>query len=159
MDYIYGLLGLLLLIAPIIIAFKVCGWRYITAFIVAIFGVPAAVILGSAIYEALIHSGEFDLKEILGFSAILGIAGLPIYFLLVIPVYFGLKRLSFPVMYSFPLSLIAIMLAFFLLISDQPMGIDVVLIISGCSLLHAFFILWLIKVIHKTFPKKSANSA
>src|SRR5690606_256967 len=72
------------------------------------------------------------------------IAGIPIYFILILPVYYVLKSSNMPIVYSFPASVSVIMVIIYTLITTKPWDYKAALVVTACSVVHTLFIIWLI---------------
>ncbi|MCF6260964.1 MAG: hypothetical protein L3J98_12540 [Gammaproteobacteria bacterium] len=128
-----------------IIALLLYPWFVNVSFLLAIVLVPSFILLLYGIFQTLFMDKQIDFIEIFTAGSLYSLAGIPIYFILVIPVYLALLKVTqFPIIFTFPFSLTIIMLLLFVFLTTKSWGYIEVLVITGCSVLHSFFILWLI---------------
>jgi hypothetical protein len=147
-----AILGLIVFILPILVALKFCDWRVVISFAISIVLVPIFFVSLTHLYMVNIQNEESS-WDTAGIAAkIFILASVPIYFVLVLPLYHYLKTLQFPLSISFPLVITAIAFSIFLLLVTKPWGLKEVLIIIGCSVFHAFVILFGIALLKKWFP-------
>ncbi|WP_375578534.1 hypothetical protein ABWH96_16105 [Marivirga tractuosa] len=141
MDFI---LPILFFLIPILIAFKLCEWQVVAAFLVGVVLVPFLMISLFHLYEVYFMSKTLDFKGALSISAMFSVFGLPIYLIIVLPFYYFLQTLQFPIHYSFPILISIIMCILFVLITEREWGWKQIAVIILCSYVHSWFILWMI---------------
>lgn len=139
-----SILGPIILLVPVLIAFYFCEWQVVVAFIVAIFVVPFTIIFLTHLFEVFFQHKPIDFKGVFEIWGLFSLAGIPIYFILILPLYYVLKSSSIPVLYSFPASVCIIMFLLFVLLVTKTWGYKEFLVVVGCSILHSLFIIWLI---------------
>lgn len=129
---------------PLAIAFKLCGWEVVAAFIITIIVVPFFIVFLSHLIGILFYNKEFDPKGCIELGAIFAIPGIPIYFIGILPLYYLMRSIDFPLYISFPCCISAIMLILAILIAERPLSYLHYLMIIACSFLHSLLIAWLI---------------
>lgn len=140
-----NVLAPLITIIALLVALYLCEWQVIAAFFVAVVAVPIILVFLTHLYEVGVQHQPMNLKEAFEMGSFFSLAGVFIYFPLILPVYYVLKSaVNFPILYSFPFGVCIIILALFALMATKPWGYKEFLMIVACSMLHAFFILWLI---------------
>jgi len=138
------LFPIILFLIPILIAFKLCEWQVVTAFILALIAVPAVMILSFHFFEIFYLNKSSDFAEAFTISGMFSIFGFPIYLIIVLPLYYFLQSLQFPLHYSFPMIITILMIILFVLITEKEWGWKEIVVILLCSYVHSYFILWLI---------------
>lgn len=151
-SFFVPIVGWIIFFLPILIAFRLCDWRVVTSFLISIISVPTFFIGLEGLYRAYVQHETVDWKDAASISGIFILFSVPIYFLVVLPLYHLLKTFSFPIILSFPLLITAIAFSFFLLMVTKPWGIKEILIILVCSVFHSMVILLGITLLKKWFP-------
>lgn len=146
------ILGIIIFVLPIIVAFRVCDWRVVVSFLVSIIAVPTLFIGISGLHSIYIENQTLKWNDFGTLVTIFVLFGIPIYFLFVLPLYHVLAGFSFPIMISFPLLITVIALSIFLLMVTKPWGIAEVAVIASCSIFHSMMILFGIVLLKKWFP-------
>ena len=149
---------LILFLLPIVLAIKFYGWRDVTAFLIAIFFVPTAFFAVVGLAGLILEEAPFDLEGLFAIGFAFGLVGVPIYFFIIIPIYFSLKKFSIPLYITFPASLTAVMLILYVCLSARDVVYMAIPVVAACSMAHAFFIMWLIKKINTIFPAYKSKS-
>jgi hypothetical protein len=135
-----NILGPLIILAPVLVALYLCEWQVVIAFFIAILIVPFIFIFLIDLFQ----------QKPMGFNGVLEtgfmffIIGIPLYFILILPIYYILKSTSMPMIYSFPASVSVIMLITYTFITTKPWDFKTALVVIACSVVHAYFIIWLI---------------
>jgi len=135
--------GHVLLVLLILLAFYVSEWQVALAFLVAVIMVPITYVLSYHMYEVIVKGQEFDSVKIM-MGGIFAMLGIPVYYALMMPSYYILKNLGFPIIISFPFVVSVIILILFKILATKPWGFTVFITLAGCGILHSLFILWLI---------------
>lgn len=146
------IVGVIIFILPIVVAFRLCDWRVVVSFLISITAVPALFIGLGGLYAIYVENQTLKWNDFGAVLAIFVLFGIPIYFLLVLPLYYVLTSLSFPIMISFPLLITVLAFSIFLLMVTRPWGIADVVGIVVCSVLHSMMILFGIVLLKKWFP-------
>ena len=151
-SIIPGIFLLAFFLLPIVLAIKSYGGRDITAFLIAIFFVPIAFFAVLGLAGLIFKETPFDVEGLFAIGFAFGLVGVPIYFFIIIPIYFSLKKFSIPLYITFPASLTAVMLILYVCLSAREVVYMALPVIATCSVVHAFCIMWLIKKINAIFP-------
>lgn len=138
------LLPIFFFLIPIVIAFKLCEWQVVTSFIIGVVAVPFLMILLFHLYEIYFMNKPSDFKGVLSISTMFAMFGLPIYLIMILPLYYFLQTLQFPFHYSFPIIISTIMSILFVIITEREWGWKQIAVIILCSYVHSWFILWVI---------------
>ena len=138
------LLPFIFILIPVFLALWFCEWQVVVSFFIGIIIVPVMLIFLFHLYEILFLHKRIDLNGAFEIGALYSVVGLPIYFIFILPVYYALKSFSFSLVYSFPVSISVIMFLFFMFVTTKPWGYKEFLVIVACSLIHSYFIIWLI---------------
>lgn len=138
------ILPILLFLTPLLISLKLCGWPVTAAFIISIVVVPFCMVLFVHLIEVALQTQKFNFRDCVEIGAMFSFAGIPIYFLLILPLYYLLRSSTFPFYITFPCSVSAVMLALCFLIAERPLTYLYVMAIIACSILHSLLITWLI---------------
>jgi len=135
----------IIIILIIIMALLFYPWFVSVAFILTIALIPSLILSMSGIFQMLFLDKPVDFKEIFVIGGIFSLAGIPIYLILIMPVYsILLKVTQFPIVVTFPSAVTIIMLLLFAFFTTKSWGYIQILIITGCSVLHSLVVLWLI---------------
>src|SRR5690554_4913251 len=102
-------LPFIFILIPVFLAFWLCEWQVVVSFFIGIIVVPVMLIFLFHLYEVLFLQKELDLNGAFEIGALYSVVGLPVYFIFILPVYYALKSFSFPLVYSFPVSISIIM--------------------------------------------------
>lgn len=135
-----NILGPLILLMPVLVALYLCDWQVAIAFFIAILIVPFIFILLIDLFQ----QKPMGFNGVLETGFIFFIFGIPLYFILILPIYYLLKSTSMPIIYSFPASVSVIMLILYTLITTKPWDYKAALVVIACSVVHTYFIIWLI---------------
>lgn len=135
-----NILGPIIILIPVLIALFLCEWQVAIAFLIAILIVPFVFILLIDFFQ----QKPMSYKDVLELGFMFFIIGIPIYFILILPMYYGLKSMGMPILYSFPASVSVIMLILYTLITTKPWDYKAALVVVACSISHGLFIIWLI---------------
>ena len=138
------LLPLIFILIPIFIAFYLAEWQVVVSILIGVLVVPLFMIFLFHGYEVLFLDRKLDLNTVLEVGALYGIIGIPVYLIGIMPIYYALKTLSYPLVYTFPFSISVVMFLLFMLITTKPWGYKEFFLIVSCSLVHSYFIIWLI---------------
>lgn len=138
--------GYVLLSGIVVLAFVVSEWQIAAAFLVAIIAVPLTIVFSTHIYEVVLNGETFNISDVFMVSSLFILGGIPLYFAFVMPLYYALNLLSFPVVISFPLAVTAFIVTLFVLFATGSWGYLVLLVVAACSAFHSLFILWLISI-------------
>ncbi|WP_188466014.1 hypothetical protein [Marivirga lumbricoides] len=138
------ILPVLIFLVPILIAFKLCEWQVISAFLVGLIAVPFFIIFLFHVYEIYFIGKSPDFNGAFTISAMFAMFGLPIYLIIILPLYYFLQSLQFPINYSFPIVISIIMSILFLIMNEREWGWKQIAVILLCSYIHSYFILWVI---------------
>lgn len=134
------ILGPIIIFIPVLIALILCEWQVAIAFLIAILIVPFLFIL----FIDFFQQNPMGYKDVLELGFMFFIIGIPIYFILILPMYYGLKSMSIPIVYSFPFGVSITMLVLYTLMTTKPWDYKAALVVIACSVSHGFFIIWLI---------------
>src|SRR5690606_27275189 len=134
----------ILFLIPVALAFWLCEWQVVVSFLIGIIVVPLILISAIHLYEATFMEKKIDFTEVFEVSALFSAVGLPLYLIAILTLYYALKTLSYPLVFTFPVSITVIMLTLFILITTKSWGYKEVLVILTCSFIHSYFIIWLI---------------
>ena len=137
-------LPLLFILTPIVIAFYFAEWQVVVAMLIGVLVVPFLLILLFHGFEVLLLYKKLDISGVLAVGGMFAIIGLPIYLMVIMPIYYALKSLPYPLVYTFPCSISVIMFLLFILITTKPWGYKEFLLVVFCSLVHSFLIIALI---------------
>lgn len=135
-----NVLGPIVILMPVLIALYFCEWQVVIAFFLAVSIVPFALIFLINLFQ----QKAMGFNDVLETGLLLSIAGIPIYCILILPIYYVLKSSSMPMPYSFPASVSIIMVILYTLITTKPWDYKAALVVTTCSTIHALFIIWLI---------------
>lgn len=140
-----NILGPIVILIPVLIALYFCEWQVVAAFVVTILVVPLAIFFFTHLFEIFFQHKPMDFKEMFEMWGMFAVAGIPIYFILILPLYYILKSSGgIPMLYGFPAGVTIIMLLLFVLLATRSWGYKEVLVVIGCSALHSLFVIWLI---------------
>lgn len=140
-----NILAPLIIITVLLVALYFCEWQVVLAFTLAVLVLPFTLLFLTHLYEVIIQGKQMDFNSAFEIGALFSIAGIFIYFPFILPIYYALKSANnFPILYSFPLSVSIVLFILFILMATKPWGFKEFLVVVGCSMLHALFILWLI---------------
>ncbi|VAW69881.1 hypothetical protein MNBD_GAMMA09-3810, partial [hydrothermal vent metagenome] len=114
------------------LAFVVSEWQIAAAFLVAIIAVPLTIVFSTHIYEVVLNGEAFNISDVFMVSSLFILGGIPLYFAFVMPLYYALKLLSFPVAISFPLAVTAFIVTLFVLFATGSWGYLVLLVVAAC---------------------------
>ena len=104
----------IIIILMIIMALLFYPWFVSVAFILAIALIPSLILSIPGIFQMLFLDKPVDFKEIFVIGGIFSLAGIPIYLILIMPVYsILLKVTQFPIVVTFPSAVTIIMLLLF----------------------------------------------
>ncbi|RYY74916.1 MAG: hypothetical protein EOO52_11390 [Gammaproteobacteria bacterium] len=145
---------LIFFLLPIVLAMKLYGWKDITAFLIAIFFVPTAFFAVVGLAGLIFKGTSFDAEGLFAIGFVFGLVGIPIYFFIIIPIYFLLKKFSTPLYITFPASVTAVMLLSYVCLSAREIIYMAIPVIAACSIVHSLLIMWLIKKINTIFPER-----
>lgn len=149
MSMILPIMLLLLLVGALFLSKR----HIVIAFLVPVMILPFGFLALDAAYQSATQQQDiFDFSEILSAGLFLSMLGIPIFFIVVLPVYHGLLRIHLPIIATFPMAVAVIMLLVAYLITERPLTPAPILAIAGCGLIHAFVILSLISTM-KSFSK------
>lgn len=151
-SFLAPVVGLIIFILPVAIAFRLCDWRVVLSFLNSIITVPAIFIGFGFLYSLYTENESWKWSEFGVMVSMFALIGIPIYFLLVLPLYYLLLGFSFPIWISFPLVITLIMGSIFFLLTTKPLGFTAVGLIAVCSIFHAAVILSGIFLLKKWFP-------
>jgi len=143
---------------PIVLAIKFYGWRDITAFLIAIFLVPIVVFCVVGLSTMFLEKKPVDFRGAFEIGALFGFVGVPIFFFIIIPIYYRLKTLSMSLYISFPASVAMVMLTLYVCLATRDIVYEAIPVIVACGIVHAFLIIWLIKKINTIFPAYKSKS-
>ena len=129
---------------PLVVALKLCGWQVVVSFLIAIFIVPFCVVFFSILIQSLVEKQEFSFKECLAITAMFAVPGIPIYFLIILPLYYFIQTLNVNFYIAFPCIVSAIMLVIVKLLENEPQPFWFYLVVIGCGVAHSLLIVWLI---------------
>ena len=129
---------------PLVVALKLCGWQVVVSFLAAIFIVPFCVVFFTHLVQVVIGKQVFNVKECLEISGMFAIPGVPIYFLMVLPLYYFIQTLNVNFYIVFPSVVSLIMLAMVKLLENEPQPFWVYLVVASCGIAHSLLIVWLI---------------
>lgn len=135
-----NIFGPIILLMPVLVALYFCEWQVVAAFFIATFVVPFILIFAINLFG----QKAMDFKDVIETGFLFSIAGIPIYFILILPIYYALKSSSMPMLYSFPASVSIIMLIIYALMTTKAWDYRVILAVIVCGILHSLFIMWLI---------------
>lgn len=137
------LIPILIFLVPILIAYKLCEWQVVSAFLVGLIVVPFFIIFLFHVYEIYFIGKSPDFNRAFTILAMFALFGLPIYLIIILPLYYFLQSLQFPINYSFPIVISIIMSILFSLMNERDWGWKQIAVILLCSYVHSYFILWL----------------
>lgn len=129
---------------PLLIALKLCGWQVVVSFLVAIFIVPFCVVFFTHLVQVMTGKQTFNFKECLEISGMFAIPGIPIYFLIILPLYYFIQTLNINFYIAFPCAVSVIMLVIVKLLENEPQPFWFYLVVIGCGVAHSLLIVWLI---------------
>lgn len=129
---------------PIAVALKLCGWQVVVSLLIAIFVVPFCVVFFSILTQSLVEKQEFNIKECLALTAMFALPAIPIYFYIILPLYYFIQTLNVNFYIAFPCFVSAIMLVIVKLLENEPQPFWFYLIVISCGIAHALLIIWLI---------------
>lgn len=146
------IMGLIIFILPVVIAFRLCDWRVVLSFLIGIITVPAFLLGLGNLHSVYIENQSFKLSDFGVIVSFFILCSIPIYFLLVLPLYYLLLSFSFPIWISFPSVISLIVCSIFLLLALKPLGLVHLAVLILCSVLHSAVILFGIILLRKWFP-------
>ncbi|HTF96843.1 MAG TPA: hypothetical protein VL995_11975 [Cellvibrio sp.] len=129
---------------PLVIALKLCGWQVVISFLVAIFIVPFCVVFFTHLAQVITGKQVFNVKECLEISTMFAIPGVPIYFLIVLPLYYFIQTFNINFYIAFACAVSVVMLVVAKLLENEAQPFWVYLVMAGCSIAHSLLIVWLI---------------
>lgn len=135
-----NIFGSIVLLMPVLIALYFCEWQVAVAFFIAVLVVPFILIFLINLFQ----QKAMGFNDVIETGFMFSIAGIPIYFILILPVYYVLKSSNMPIVYSFPASVSVIMVIIYTLITTKPWDYKAALVVTACSVVHTLFIIWLI---------------
>lgn len=135
---------ILFFLIPILVALWLCEWQVVAAFLIGIFVIPPFLFFLTHLFQVFTEQKRMDLNGLFEVGALFSFAGFPIYFLIILPIYYALKASKVPLVYSFPFCLSVVMFILFVIITEKEWGSIAFFSIVACSIFHALFILWLI---------------
>lgn len=129
---------------PLLVALKLCGWQIVVSFLIAIFVVPFCVVFLSNFTQAVIEKQEFSFKDSLAITAMFAVPGIPIYFLIILPLYYFIQARDINFYIAFPCAVSVIMLFIVKLLENEPQPFWFYLVVISCGIAHSLLIVWLI---------------
>ncbi len=147
------------MILPIMLLLLLVGALFLSkrhiviAFLVPVMLLPFCFLALYAAYQIATQQQDmFDFSETLSAGLFLSMLGIPIFLIVMLPVYHGLLRIHLPIIITFPMAVAVILLLVAYLVAERPLTPALTLTITGCGLIHAFVILSLISTM-KSFSK------
>ncbi|WMJ72281.1 hypothetical protein RCC89_03745 [Cytophagaceae bacterium ABcell3] len=142
------ILVLIIYFIPLFVAFYVCEWQVVVAFIIGVWVVPPVLFALSEGASYLIH-GEFTvgLNDIFSLGMIFSLVGMFIYFVAILPLYYVLQTLDYSIYLTFPSAIFLVMLILFTLLATQSLGVLGLAVVLFCSIVHSLMILWIIDML------------
>ena len=129
---------------PFVVAIKLCGWQVAVSFLIAILAVPFFAVLLTHLLDVALEKQRFDFKGCLAITGIFAIPGVPLYFLIILPLYFFIQKFNVNFYLAFPLVVSLMMLVTVKLLEKEPQPFWFYLLVTGCGIAHALLIAWLI---------------
>lgn len=138
------LIPFIFILLPVLIAFYLAEWQVVVSILIGVLVVPFFMIFLFHGYEVFFLQKKLDVSGVLAVGGMYAIFGLPIYLIGIMPIYYVLKSLPYPLVYTFPFIISTVMFLLFILLTTKPWGYKEFLIIVSCTLVHSYFIIWLI---------------
>jgi hypothetical protein len=144
MSDFFPIVVIILLLAILGMGFILCGWRVIVAFLLTTLITPFVVVFFIQLVEWVFSQKAINLSDLMQIGGLFALGSIPIYFILILPLYYRLSSLPLALSISFPSCVSIILVGLAYLVASEPLSFAVILVLIACASLHALLILWLI---------------
>lgn len=150
MNALWGVVGLVFLVLPIVLAYIFVEWRLVTAFFSTAVLFPFLAIIMVQLFFVLIQDKKFNWDEVRTGGGIFAIGSIYVYMILVLPAFLYLRTLPIAIHWSFPVMVTVVVFGvFFLLKNSRPADAATITVITICSCLHSWMILGIYQLLKK----------